>query len=82
MWWLTFLDVFGYKIDIFHISCAFALISSMVVFTKIFSKCKFCPHYNLASSTILIESLKFRNNSQMQWVLPVIYCENCDYELF
>ena len=27
---IDFLDVFGYKIDIFHISCAIALISSMV----------------------------------------------------
>ena len=33
MWWQNFLDVFGYKIDIFHISCAIALISYMVVFT-------------------------------------------------
>ena len=31
--------------------------------TKIFSKGKFRTHCNLSSSTILIESLKFRNNS-------------------
>ena len=30
--------------------------------TEIFSKCNFCMHYNVGSSTILIESLKFRNN--------------------
>ena len=47
--------------------------------TKIFSKCKFRTHYNLGSSTILIESLKIRNNSR---VLPIIKCENCEYEFF
>ena len=30
--------------------------------TKIFSKCNFRTHYNVGSSTALIESLKFRNN--------------------
>ena len=33
--------------------------------TKIFSKCNFCTHYNVGSSTTLIESLKFRNNSRI-----------------
>ena len=33
--------------------------------TKIFSKCKFRTYYNLGSSTILIESLNFRNNSRI-----------------
>ena len=78
MWWENILDVCGYKIDIF---CAIALISSMV-HTKILSKCKFRRHFNVGSSTILIESLKFRNNSRMQWILPVIYCEDCHYEFF
>ena len=31
--------------------------------TKIFRKCDFLTHYNIGSSTILIELLKFRNNS-------------------
>ena len=31
--------------------------------TKIFSKCNFRTHYNVGSSTILIKSLEFRNNS-------------------
>ena len=32
--------------------------------------------------TILIKSLKFRNNPELQWLLLVIYCENCEYEFF
>ena len=88
MWWYNFLDVFGYKIDIFHISWAIALISPMVVFTpKFFSKCKFRTYYNLGSSNILIESLKFRNNSRIAvsspsnllwklgiWFFLILYC--------
>ena len=33
--------------------------------TKICSMCKFCLHYNVGCSTILTESLKSRNNSQI-----------------
>ena len=33
--------------------------------TKIFSKFNFRAHYNVGSSTILIESLKFTNNSRI-----------------
>ena len=36
MIWQNFLGVFGYKIDMFHISCAIALISSMVAFAPKF----------------------------------------------
>ena len=35
-----------------------------------FSKCNFRTHYNVASSTILIESLKFRNNSRITVTSP------------
>ena len=38
--------------------------------TKIFSKCKFRTHYNVGSSTTLIESLKFRNNSRITVSYP------------
>ena len=33
--------------------------------TKIFIKCKFRTHYNVGSSTILIKSLKFKNNCRI-----------------
>ena len=46
------MDVFGYKIYVFHISCTIAL----------FSFISGVPHFNVSSSTILIESLKTRNN--------------------
>ena len=32
---------------------------------QMFSKCNFSRHYNVGFSTILIESLKFRNNSRI-----------------
>ena len=32
--------------------------------------------------TILIESLKFRTNSRIIALIPVIYCEKCEYEFF
>ena len=38
--------------------------------TKSFSKCNFCTHYNIGSSTILIESLKFRNNCRITVTSP------------
>ena len=38
--------------------------------TKIFSNCNFHTHYNVGSSTILIESLKFRKNSRIKVVYP------------
>ena len=86
---IDFLDVFGYKIDIFHISCAIALISFMVhaysvlVFTpKFLVSVSFARITIAGSRTILIESLKFRNNSKLQWFLPVTYCENCECEFF
>ena len=63
----------------FHISCATALFSFITLvleseihcyfvyilfYTKRFIKCNFCMDYNDDSFTILIESLKFRNNSR------------------
>ena len=38
--------------------------------TKIFSNYNFHTHYNVGSSTILIESLKFRKNSRIKVVYP------------
>ena len=70
---------FRCKIDIFHISCATALFSFITLvlesevhcyfvyilfYTKRFIKCNFCTDYNDDSFTVLIESLKFRNNSR------------------
>ena len=62
------LDVFGYKIDIFHITCAIALFSLVIsyiscFYAKIFIKCNFSTDYSDGSLTILIEWLKFRTNS-------------------
>ena len=31
MWWYSSLDAFGYEIDIFHISCAIALLSLIIL---------------------------------------------------
>ena len=69
---------FGYKIDIFHISLChcFAFLHNSIrisipwlfrtcFHTKSFSKCYFRTHYNVGSSTLLIESPKFRNNSRI-----------------
>ena len=39
---------------------------------KIFSGCKFRTHYSLGWETI----------PELQWLLQVIYCENCEYEFF
>ena len=38
--------------------------------SKILSKCNFCTYYSVGSSTILIESLKFRNNSRITLASP------------
>ena len=38
--------------------------------SKIFSKCNFCTYCSVGSSTILIESLKFRNNSRITLASP------------
>ena len=46
---------------------------------QIFIKCKFRKHYNICSGTILIESLKFRNNSQ---IAVSSSSENCEYKFF
>ena len=42
---------------------------------EIFSNCNFCTHCNFVSSTILIESLKFRNNSRIKVTSPSNLCE-------
>ena len=70
---ISFLDVFEYKIDIFHISCTIAhgpCLFRTCFHTKIFSKCKFRKHCNVGSSTILIELLKFRSNSRIALISP------------
>ena len=54
---------------------------SVLVF--IFFNFNFRKHYNIGSSTILIQSPKFRNNSRIAvTLLTVIYCENWEYEFF
>ena len=50
MWWSDSLDVFGYKIDIVHISRAIALFSFITLVLghiKVFSKYNFHTHYNV-----------------------------------
>ena len=85
---IYFLDVFGYKIDIFHFLChCFDFLHgpclSVLVFTpKFLVSVSFARITIAGSRTILIESLKFRNNSKLQWFLPVTYCENCECEFF
>ena len=65
---VDFFDVFGCKIDIFHMCHCFDFLHGPWLFrtyfhTNIFRKCKFRTHYNVGSSTILIKSVNFRNNS-------------------
>ena len=70
--------LFRYKIDIFHISCATVLFSFIswkpiisylsCFYIKILIKCNFCTDYNDGFFTILIDSLKFRNNSRKIWI--------------
>ena len=72
---VDFFDIIGYKIDIFHMSHCFDFLHAPWLFrpyfhTKSFRKCKFRTHYNVGSSTILIESLKFRSNSQIAVSFP------------
>ena len=54
-------NFFCYFFDLLHGPWLFCT----CLHTKIFSKCKFRLHYNVGSSTIQIESLKFRNNSRI-----------------
>ena len=83
MWWMNFLEVFGYKTYIFHISCAIALISFIVV-----SHQNFLESISFARITASAPALFWLNRKssettpEMQYVLPVIYCENGDYEFF
>ena len=85
---IEFLDVFGYKINIFHISCTIALISSIDhgYFVLVFTP-KFLVSVTFACITTSAPELFWLNRwsseitSELQWVLPVTYCENCEYEL-
>ena len=76
---IEFFWFFRYKIDIFHISCATVLFSFITwkpivisylscFYIKILIKCNFCTDYNDGFFTILIDSLKFRNNSRKIWI--------------
>ena len=70
------MDLFGYKIDVFHISCtiySFVFLHNFSVrlgspwlfrtcfHTKIFSERNFCTLDKIGSITILLGSLKIRN---------------------
>ena len=85
---IEFLDVFGYKINIFHISCTIAFISSIDhgYFVLVFTP-KFLVSVTFACITTSAPELFWLNRwsseitSELQWVLPVTYCENCEYEL-
>ena len=48
------------------ISCLFRICFQ----TKIFIKCNFRTHYNVGSNTVLIESLKFKNNPRITVASP------------
>ena len=85
---IYFLDVLGTKLTFFisFVSLLwFPLVHaySVIAFTTKFCKCKFRTHYNVGSCTILIESLKFMNNSRITGIsLSNLYCENCEYQIF
>ena len=64
-----------YYLDFLHGPCLFRT----CFHTIIFSKCKFLTHYNVGSSTILTESLRFRNNSR---IAVSSLSENFEYEIF
>ena len=71
------LYVFGYKIDIFlYFLChcfVFFHNSIRISISWLFRSCfhtKIVTHYNVGPSTILIESLKFRNNSRITVTSP------------
>ena len=76
------MDVFRYKIDTSYFLChRFALLHNSIriksprlfrtcFHTRIFSKCNFRTHYNFSFSTILIESLRFRNNYRITVASP------------
>ena len=56
---------------------------SVLVFIPLFlvSATFTCIDYNVSFSTILTESLKFRSDSRITLISPVIDCENCEYKL-
>ena len=49
-------------------------------YIKIFSN--FRRHSKVSSSTILIESLKPETTAELQQLLPVIYCQKCEFDFF
>ena len=61
------MDAFGYKIDIFHISCAIALFFIILVL-ELEGHCYFVRKDG--SFTVFIESPKLRNNSRIIATYP------------
>ena len=67
-------SIFGYEINIFQISCFVFLHNSIRIsipwLTRTCFHTKIVTHYNVSSSAILVESLKFRNNSRITVTSP------------
>ena len=73
------MDVFEYKIDIFHISYVIALLSFITLFESVFHgyfALVFIPKFLVRVTFVRITS------APALFLLPVIYCENCEYEIF
>ena len=74
------MDVFGYKIHIFHISCVIALFSFITLFESVFHGINFAlvfiPKFLVSVTFVRIMS------APALFLLTVIYCENCEYEIF
>ena len=73
------LDVFGYKIDIFHISCVIALFSFLTLFEPVFH-----GYFALIFIPKFLVSVTFARitSAPALFLLPGIYCENCEHEIF
>ena len=82
IWWWNSLDVFGYKIDIFHIFCAIALIFFIILVLE----------WGVPSYFVLVFIPKFlvsitfarftMSQSETTSRIIAIYCEKCEYEFF
>ena len=87
IWWKNSLDVFGYKIDIFHISCAIALFFFHKCFFFIVLKSEVQGYFVLVFKPKFLESITFARfiMSQSESTSRIITtspsnCEKCEYE--
>ena len=86
MWWYNSLDVFGYKIDIFHISCAIALFSFITLVLKLwvhgYLVVVFIPEFLVSVTFACITTLESETTSTIIATSPSSLLWKCEYELF